>query len=104
MPVVAAYLYRDGARVRSVAIDEKCDSAEGKSEFVWIGLADPTAEEMKALQDCYDLHPLAVEDAINVCALFSIYDRMADSLGWYLPEPAGYGASAQNLMKRGYLL
>ena len=46
----------------------------------------------------------AVEDAINVCALFSIYDRMADSLGWYLPEPAGYGASAQNLMKRGYLL
>ena len=46
----------------------------------------------------------AVEDAINVCALFSIYDRMADSLGWYLPEPAGYAASAQNLMKRGYLL
>src|SRR5262245_8168565 len=65
MPVVAAYLYRDGARVRSVAIDEKCDSAEGKSEFVWIGLADPTPEEMKSLQDCYDLHPLAVEDAIN---------------------------------------
>ena len=46
----------------------------------------------------------AVEDAINVCALFSIYDRMADSLGWYLPEPAGYAASAQNLIKRGYLL
>jgi len=65
MPVVAAYLYRDGARVRSVAIDEKCDGTEGKSEFVWIGIADPTADEMKALQDCYDLHPLAVEDAIN---------------------------------------
>jgi hypothetical protein len=29
---------------------------------------------------------------------------MADSLGWYLPEPAGYAASAQNLIKRGYLL
>jgi uncharacterized peroxidase-related enzyme len=46
----------------------------------------------------------AIEDAINVCALFNIYDRMADSLGWYLPEPAGYAASAQNLMKRGYLI
>ena len=46
----------------------------------------------------------AIEDAINVCALFSIYDRMADSLGWYLPEPAGYAASAQNLMRRGYLM
>jgi magnesium transporter len=65
MPVVAAYLYRDGARVRSVAIDERCDGGEGKSEFVWIGLADPTEEEMKALQECYDLHPLAIEDAIN---------------------------------------
>jgi uncharacterized peroxidase-related enzyme len=46
----------------------------------------------------------AIEDAINVCALFNIYDRMADSLGWYLPEPAGYAASAQNLMRRGYLM
>jgi alkylhydroperoxidase family enzyme len=46
----------------------------------------------------------AIEDAINVCALFSIYDRMADSLGWYLPDAGGYAASAQNLMRRGYLL
>jgi magnesium transporter len=65
MPVVAAYHYRDGARVRSVAIDEKVDCAENRSEFVWIGVADPTPEEMQALQDCYDLHPLAVEDALD---------------------------------------
>jgi len=65
MPVVAAYHYRDGARVRSVAIDEKVDCAENRSEFVWIGVADPTVDEMKSLQKCYDLHPLAVEDAVN---------------------------------------
>jgi len=64
MAVVAAYLYRDGARVRGVNIDEKVDCAQDKSEFVWIGIADPTTEEMHALQGCYDLHPLAVEDAI----------------------------------------
>ena len=46
----------------------------------------------------------AIEDAINVCALFNIYDRLADSLGWYLPDRTGYAASAQNLMRRGYLL
>ncbi|HEX9347181.1 MAG TPA: hypothetical protein VF919_06375 [Gemmatimonadales bacterium] len=46
----------------------------------------------------------AIEDAINVCALFNIYDRLADALGWYLPDAGGYAASAQNLMKRGYLL
>lgn len=64
MPVVAAYHYRDGARVRSVAIDEKVDCASNRSEFVWIGVADPTEDEMRALRQCYDLHPLAVEDAI----------------------------------------
>lgn len=46
----------------------------------------------------------AIEDAINVCALFNIYDRLADALGWYLPDKHGYAASAENLMRRGYLL
>jgi len=46
----------------------------------------------------------AIEDAINVCALFNIYDRLADALGWHLPDKRGYAASAQNLMRRGYLL
>ena len=76
MAVVAAYLYRDGARVRSVSIDEVVDCAGNRSEFVWIGVADPTHEEMRALQQCYDLHPLAVEDAILADQLpkVDIYD------------------------------
>ncbi len=65
MPVVAAYLYRNGQRVRPIAIDEKLDQAKDKSEFVWIGIADPIVEEMQSLQACYDLHELAVEDAIT---------------------------------------
>lgn len=65
MSVVAAYLYRHGERVRPVSIAEKVDCAADKSEFVWIGLADPTADELRTLQDCYDLHPLAIEDAQN---------------------------------------
>lgn len=76
MAVVAAYLYRDGVRVRSVSVDETIDRAENKSEFVWIGIAEPTAEEMKSLQLCYDLHPLAVEDAIKANQLpkVEVYD------------------------------
>ena len=65
MSVVAAFLYRDGHRIRPVAIDEKIDSLDNKSEFVWIGIADPSEEEMHSLANCYDLHPLAVEDAIK---------------------------------------
>jgi len=76
MAVVAAYLYRDGVRTREVSIDEKVDCAREKSEFVWIGLNDPTADEMRSLQECYDLHPLAVEDALkgNQLPKIDVYD------------------------------
>lgn len=46
----------------------------------------------------------AIEDAIHVCTLFNIYDRLADALDWYLPGPEGYAASGRSLMQRGYLL
>ncbi|WP_340318142.1 hypothetical protein [Rhizorhabdus argentea] len=65
MSIVAAYLYRNGKRVREVAIDEKVDCAHHKSEFVWIGIADPLEHELRILQETYDLHPLAVEDALK---------------------------------------
>lgn len=63
MSVVAAYLYQQGRRVRPVAIDERIHCPDDKSQFVWIGLVDPTLEELHALQQAYGLHPLAVEDA-----------------------------------------
>jgi magnesium transporter len=76
MAVVAAYLYRDGHRVRSIAIDEPISCRDDKGEFVWIGIADPTQEEMRSLANCYDLHPLAVEDAIKADQLpkIDVYD------------------------------
>ncbi|MET0248870.1 MAG: magnesium and cobalt transport protein CorA [Sphingobium sp.] len=64
MTIVAAFLYRDGLRAEPVAIDAPPPAMTG-SDFVWIGVADPTAEEMRQLQAHYDLHPLAVEDALN---------------------------------------
>ena len=76
MAVVASYLYRDGQRVRSIAIDEPVNCREDKSEFVWIGIADPTQDEMRSLANSYDLHPLALEDAITAEQLpkIDVYD------------------------------
>jgi len=65
MTVVAAYLYRDGKRVRPIALNETVNCPADKSEFVWIGICDPTREEMHALKQQYGLHPLAVEDAVK---------------------------------------
>jgi len=63
MSVVAAYLYHNGRRIRPVTIDERIDCPEDKSQFVWIGLVDPTPEELGAVKESYGLHPLAIEDA-----------------------------------------
>jgi magnesium transporter len=76
MTVVAAYLYRNGKRVREVGIDEKVDCPDDQSEFVWIGICDPTDDEMLTLKEKYDLHPLAIEDAIKANQLpkVDVYD------------------------------
>jgi len=65
MTVIAAYLYRNGRRVESVALDHPVHCASDSSEFVWIGLFEPTEEELRTLQENFGLHPLAVEDALK---------------------------------------
>jgi magnesium transporter len=64
MTVVASYIYTNGKRGRSLAIDEPRPSLTG-NQFVWIGLHEPTADELMNLAKTYGLHELAVEDALN---------------------------------------
>ncbi len=64
MSVVAAYLYRDGKPVEPVTLDHMPDF-ENSSDFAWIGLVEPTEEELRTLAAHYRLHPLAVEDALK---------------------------------------
>ena len=40
--------------------------SEGQAAFVWIGLHEPDQHQMETIADIFDLHELAVEDA--VCA------------------------------------
>ena len=61
MTVVAARRYREGKLVDPALPHDCTPPNEG---FDWIGLHEPTAEEMAAMQARYGLHPLAVEDAL----------------------------------------
>ncbi len=47
----------------------------------------------------------AVADAMEVAFLFNVYDRLADTMGWDVPPPAGgyYEVAARRLLKHGYL-
>ncbi len=45
----------------------------------------------------------AIEDAIVVCTLFNIIDRMADALDVTIPSTEGFARTAERLLTQGYL-
>ena len=46
----------------------------------------------------------AIRDAIHVCALFNIIDRVADAMGFSIPTDKEFARGAKRLLKRGYRL
>ncbi|GAA3956921.1 magnesium/cobalt transporter CorA [Actinoplanes auranticolor] len=65
--VVDCGVYVDGKRepgdfTPDEALREACSR---ENAFVWLGLHEPTAGEMAAIARTYDLHELAVEDAVK---------------------------------------
>ena len=44
----------------------------------------------------------ALEDAIEVCAVFNVIDRVADALGFAILSPEMFARGADMLLKRGY--
>jgi magnesium transporter len=67
MPIIAARRYVAGKLTEDgIALDEDAARPEPQhGNFDWVGLADPTAEEMETVRRRYCLHPLAVEDALS---------------------------------------
>ena len=45
----------------------------------------------------------AIRDAFYVAFLFNTYDRLADTLGWELPDKRYYAKAGSFLLKKGYL-
>lgn len=64
MALVAAFLYRNGKRQKPGEPD-RLPHVKQPGDFVWIGLVEPSTDEMAALQEAYKLHPLAVEDSLH---------------------------------------
>ena len=67
--IVDNALYRKGERVEVDCGSHDLAGVRAKAtedhDFVWVGLHDPTSDELEAIAEVYDLHPLAVEDAIS---------------------------------------
>nr|WP_314582420.1 magnesium and cobalt transport protein CorA [uncultured Pseudomonas sp.] len=64
--VVAAAVYSAGKKVTNITLDEGAAWAAKPGHFVWIGLEQPSAQELATLQKQFCLHELAIEDALEV--------------------------------------
>ncbi|MGW1375797.1 magnesium and cobalt transport protein CorA [Streptomyces sp. NPDC002446] len=65
--IISAALYRDGHRVSThdTLADAFRQQRAATDTLAWIGLHRPTPTEVVALASEFDLHPLAVEDALE---------------------------------------
>jgi magnesium transporter len=61
--VVAAGVYVDGRRIANIAIEEASSWRSKPGHVVWIGLYEPDLALLKSVQQQFDLHDLAIEDA-----------------------------------------
>jgi magnesium transporter len=64
--IIDCAVYHDGIRrPGELALADAFEAASGDNAFVWIGLYEPDEEEFDSVRREFDLHELAVEDAIK---------------------------------------
>ncbi len=64
--IVDYALYEHGRRrADQLPLEEMVTACRAPDTFVWIGLYEPTEQEFEAIRREFDLHELAVEDAIH---------------------------------------
>src|SRR5688572_10733426 len=64
MAIAAARVYSEGHRLRHLRLHEPEDRQVQPHQFAWIGLVDPTEDELLLLQERFNLHPLIIEDVL----------------------------------------
>ena len=66
--IIDKALYRDGKRGSCGDLSDELDALREQgthTDFLWIGLKDPSMEEFDLVNDELQLHPLAIEDAVS---------------------------------------
>ncbi|HET6432111.1 MAG TPA: magnesium/cobalt transporter CorA [Dyella sp.] len=63
MVVNCVAYHRNGTRIGDISLDAISDVLEEPDTFVWVGLHEPDEPLLEKLQEEFDLHDLAIEDA-----------------------------------------
>jgi|SRR3954465_10888974 uncharacterized peroxidase-related enzyme len=89
------------ADYRAAPISEKLRVMLGFLEKLTLQPAEVGPDDAVALR-AEGLSDEEIEDAVQVCALFNIINRVADSLGFENASTDGYQKNARWLMNAGY--
>lgn len=75
--VVAWAWYVDGVRQDCTDLQTATDAAHDGKGFIWLGLKDPTDEDMAGFARQFNLHTLAIEDAVegHTRSKLEVFDR-----------------------------
>lgn len=88
---------------RTAPIDEPLRATLGLLEKMTLDHAHLGPDDVRAVLRL-GVSKAAVEEAMEVAFLFNIYDRLADTMGWDVPEQASgyYAGAAKRLLSHGY--
>jgi alkylhydroperoxidase family enzyme len=86
---------------RTAPIDEKLRATLGLLETFTL---HPEALDAARVREVLDTGVTreAIRDAFYVAFLFNTYDRLADTLGWELPDRQYHVKAGRFLLKKGY--
>lgn len=86
---------------RTAPIEERLRAMLGFLEKLTLDPRSVSALDVEPLR-AVGLSDEAIEEAVHVCALFNMYDRIADALGFEVPDAEAFEFGAVMLLKRGY--
>jgi alkylhydroperoxidase family enzyme len=89
------------ADYKTAQISEKLRAMLGLLETFTLHPEQMSADKVRVVMNT-GVSKDAIRDAFYVAFLFNTYDRLADSLGWELPEKAYYLKAGQRLLHHGY--
>lgn len=58
-----AYSRKTGEQIGEIELEDVRRELTNNNVFVWVGLHDPSSETIREVQEAFDLHELAIEDA-----------------------------------------
>jgi len=85
----------------TAAIDEKLRAVLGLLEKLTLAPDTLSAADIRPVL-ARGVTREAIRDAFYVAFLFNTYDRLADTLGWELPDDRYYPKAGRFLLERGY--